>query len=318
MFLRNLLLILGCLCLIEGVALSVVWFNQLGNNSRINTNLDKPALSLPAVLMTIRAVPAGTLLRPEDIGWKEVAPGEVRPGNLVRGQISETELVGAISRRAYAANEVLIEAEFVKPSERQFLAALLKPDTRAVSISVDAPQSAAGLILPGDRVDVILTQNLNVGDSAAAPGNKWVSETVLRNVRIIAVDQSLSTAVKPGGTPRAILPMTEARAPKTVTFELTERQAERLFVAAQLGRLQFSVRPLEAHGISTTEDKFEPGPTWASDVSRAVREFAHKPSESSSTVDKSVRKAPVSTGPQSMFDANSSTNAGQLNNPNSL
>lgn len=284
MSVRNLLLAVGLLSLLAGFVLSVVWFNQMQT-----TTAERPEAVRQAILVAARSITTGTLLRPEDLGWKDVAAREIRAGNLVRGQISETEFVGAIARRPFTAGEPLVVSELVRPSERQFLAAALKPGTRAVSISVDAPQSAAGLILPGDQVDVILTQSFT--DSTADPAFKSVAETVLRDVRVIAVDQTLSTATRPTAAVRGPF-TTEGRVPRTVTFEVTERQAERLYVAAQLGRLQLSVRPLETGGPAEVGDKRE-GPTWASDVSPALNELTRRKPQSGSTVEGAVRRPPV-------------------------
>lgn len=286
MFIRNLLLVIGALCLLGGVALSVVWFNQIGRETA-----ETPAAARPAVLVAKHSIPAGTLLRPEDLGWQELGPNEIRVGQLARGQVSETEFVGAIARRAFAAGEALVSSDLVKPSERQFLAAVLKPGARAVSIAVDLPQSAAGLILPGDQVDVILTQSFAV-ESTADPARKSVAETVLHDVRVIAVDQSLSTAARPTATQRVPF-TTESRTPKTVTFEVTEQQAQRLYVAAQLGRLQLSVRPLQVPRGAPSESKHEPAPTWASDVSPALNELQPKSLQFGSTVWNSVRRPPI-------------------------
>jgi len=285
MLVRNLLLAIGLLCLLGGVALSVIWFTQMSNPT-----VEAPTTVRPAVLVATHPVPAGTLLRPEDITWKEVGPNEIGAGGLVRGQVSVGDFVGAIARRAFAADETLIASDLVRPSERQFLAAVLKPGTRAVSISVDAPQSAAGLILPGDQVDVILTQSFN--EASADVARKSVAETVLCDVRVIAVDQVLNTVAKPATAVRGAF-TAESRVPKTVTFELTERQAERLFVAAQLGRLQLSVRPLEVSVTGETDDGGIAGPTWASDVSPALNAIARKTPQSVSTVESSVRRPPV-------------------------
>jgi pilus assembly protein CpaB len=285
MLVRNVLLAIGVLCLLGGGALSVVWFNQM-----VRTSVEVPAAARAAVLVATHSIPAGTLLRPEDIGWKEVGPNESLPGHLVRGQVSEAQFVGAIAKRVFTADEMLIAADLVKPSERHFLAAVLKPGTRAVSIAVDAPQSAAGLILPGDLVDVILTQSFT--DAATDPARKSVAETVLHNVRVIAVDQSLSMAGKPAAPVRGAFTV-ESRVPKTVTFELTEAQAERLYVAGQLGRLQLSVRPLEVSISADTGSPRTTGPTWASDVSPALNAIARKIPQSVSTVESAVRRPPV-------------------------
>lgn len=293
MFIRNLLLAIGGLSMIGGAVLSVIWFNQIGT-----TTAEKPVVSRPAVMVATHAIPAGTLLRSEDIAWKETGAGEVKPGNIVRGQMADAEFLGAITRRDFTTGEHLIVSELVRPSERQFLAAVLKPGTRAVSISLDVPQSttgltmqgAAGLVLPGDYVDVILVQTFE--DSAVDATHKTVAETVLRDVQIIAVDQSLSSAEK--SAPRsAATPATAPRAPKTVTFALTEEQAERMFVATQMGRLQLSVRPLEGRNIASHYADARRRPTWASDVSSALNGIARKDHPAVSSIEKSVRRPPM-------------------------
>jgi pilus assembly protein CpaB len=286
MLVRNLLLAIGILSLLAGLALSVVWLSQMGSPTT-----ERPEMVRQAILVASHAVPTGTLLRPEDIGWKEVAAKDIRPGNLVRGQVSEAEFSGAIVRRELAAGEPLNVSELVRPNERQFLAAALKPGTRAVSIAVDAPQSAAGLILPGDQVDVILTQSF--ADTGTDPALRTVAETVLHDVRVIAIDQNLTTT-RPAGASRTLVPA-ESRVPKTVTFEVTEKQAERLIVAAQLGRLQLSVRPLEIGPATTGAAKGEAGPTWASDVSPALNELNRRKPQSGGTVEGAVRRPPMTS-----------------------
>ncbi|HZP69411.1 MAG TPA: Flp pilus assembly protein CpaB [Pseudolabrys sp.] len=224
-----------------GLALAVIWFNQ--------TSTPVPekaaAVAKPAVLVAAAAVSTGSLLRADDIAWKEVGPGEMRAGDIVRGQISESEFVGALARRDFSTGERLVAADLVRPNERQFLAAVLKPGMRAVSITVDASQGASGLARPGDRVDVVLTQNYPT-PTQPTDLHRSIGETVLRNVTVIAIDQSLSAAVKTDAPNRPGV-TAEARGPnpKTVTLELSESQAEVLFVASQQGRLSLSVRSLQ-------------------------------------------------------------------------
>jgi pilus assembly protein CpaB len=223
------------------------------------------------VLVAARAIGAGTLLRKEDISWK--ASSEIGPGYLLRGQMSEAEFLGAISRRDFADGEPLIASDFVKPGDTRFLTAVLKPTSRALSIFVDAAQSAAGLVLPGDHVDVILTQTFADNVTANA-GRRTVGETVLRDVRVIAVDQTLNppSAVAAANTVTG----TDAHLPRTVTLELFERQAEKLLVAAQLGKFQLAVRPLENPSAPLAKANHVNEPVWASDVSQAINEI-HRP-----------------------------------------
>jgi pilus assembly protein CpaB len=174
-----------------------------------------------------------------------------------------------------------LPAELIRAGDAQFLAAVLKPGMRAVSIAVDAPQSASGLVRPGNSVDVILIQSF--ADSAVESARKSVGETVLRNVRVIAIDQLLRGEPTP-----------EARTPKTVTLEVSESQAQVLLVAANLGRLQLSIRPLAGAPSESVEGTPPPTATWASDVSPALKELArkHPQSPAPSTIEGAVRRPP--------------------------
>lgn len=285
MLVRNILLAIGVLSLIAGLALSVTWLSRIGSAPTAEA-----APPRQAVLVTAHPVKAGTLLNRDDLQWRETVAGDIHAGDLLRGQVSETEFAGAIVRRDFAAGEPLIAADLVRPNERQFLAAALKPGMRAVSIAVDAPQSAAGLILPGDQVDVILTQTF--ADTAADPNARSVAETVLRDVRVIATDQALSTATQPAPTARSLVPA-DQRTPRTVTFEVTEKQAERLIVASQLGRLQLSVRSLEVAPQPQTVATRVVEPTWAAEVSPALNELTRrKPPGTGSGVESAIRRPP--------------------------
>ena len=266
MSVRKLLLFLGVALVIAGMWLATQWFNRVTAPVPQTAQQDRPAL-----LTALHALPSGTLLREGDFGWKDVAPGEMRPGQLMRGTTSETEFLGAITRRDFIEGEPLIGSELVKPGDRRFLAAVLRVGYRAVSISVDAPQTASGLALPGDYVDVILTQNF--GDNITNIASRSAGETVLRNVRVVAIDQSLGAPAKPGSPTGT--PATEQRIPKTITLEMNEQQAKKLFVAVQLGKLHLAVRPLEGGGAAALEKALQ-APLWASDASRAIREIGDR------------------------------------------
>lgn len=289
MFVRNTLLALGALCLIGGVLLSVVWYEQFALRAA-----QRPAPPRPAVLVATHDIAPGTLLRPEDMAFKEIPAWEMHAGALLRGQVSSNDYVGALTRRAFAANEHLAAADLVKPNDRQFLSAALKPGMRAVSLAVDLPQSASGLVLPADRVDIILTQTF--GDTAGGAARKTVAETVLSDVRVIAVDQALSTTGKaPAPAQRGLVVAadTSRPPPKTVTFEVAPRDAERLLVAAQLGRLQLLVRPLEIAGPGEPVRPARSQTVWASEVSSALRELPPAAAVQASPVEAAVRRPPI-------------------------
>ncbi len=171
------------------------------------------------------------------------------------------------------------------------MAAALKPGGRAVSIVVDASQSSSGLILPGDRIDVILIQSF--GDTVE-PSRREVAETVLVDVRVIAVDQSLNAVARVAPVERRV-GSPEPQLPKTVSLEVSPRQAETLLVASQLGRLGVSVRALEGSGVPTVASAGNVGPTWASDVSPALKQFRERqqrPFTTGSSIEKSIRTVP--------------------------
>lgn len=269
MLVRNILLALGALFVLAGLALAVVWLQQVGTSSDGPVAEAAPPPSL-SVLSATRELPSGTLLRPTDIVWKDIQPGELRPGNIVRGQSEEGAMLGAVTRRDFATGDALVASELVTPGDRRFLAAVLKPGLRAATIGVDESQISSGLILPGDRVDVILTQNFDTG--IAQTQHKSVGETVLRDLRVVAVGSSLGGEAKPESTETAA-PVVESKVPKTVTLELSEKEAERLFVAEQIGGIQLTVRPLESGAVLSLVADSGARPTWASDVSPALSEL---------------------------------------------
>jgi pilus assembly protein CpaB len=238
-----------------------LWFRQPSSSPASQVT----QLTTRSILMAAHPVPAGTMLRQDDMTWGDTAANQPIGSEIVSGSIADTELVGAVTRRAYAAREPLTEADLVKHGDREFLVAALKPGYRAISIAVDAAQSTSGLVSPGDRVDVILTQNFSVQGTDA--GHKSVGETVLRDLRVIAVDQILVAADKPEASTSTL---SDPKMPKTITLEVTERQAAALLVAEQLGKIDLALRgqqgPVPA--IPAAYDRIPP--VWASDVSRAL------------------------------------------------
>ncbi len=214
------------------------------------------------VLSAVRPLRAGTLLKPDDIATIEIdaatAPEGTRPDNPQ----ARAELFGAMLRRSMLPGEPMLREDVLRPGDHGFLAAVLAPGTRAVSVGVDAVSGTAGLIWPGDRVDLLLTQTM---DDHSLPLARRVSgETVLSDVRVIAIDQRLAQG--------AAAENENATAARTVTLEVNSRQAERVAVASRLGRLSLVVRAIPRQSddvVATTED---PPITWGGDVSPALRQ----------------------------------------------
>jgi pilus assembly protein CpaB len=275
MILRNILLGLGMLAMVAGVALGVIWLREPEpQQAAEQEQAPQPEMPRQSILVANRAITTGTLLTASDLRWKELAANQSAPVDaIVRGQVPEGDFVGSVSRRGFAAGDPLAESDLVKPNQGGFLAAVLAPAMRAVAVTVGAAESVAGLVAPGDRVDVILTQNFN--DTLVSAQRKSVGETVLHDVRVIAVDQALSGAIQAKQQPAPPTVGAEGRIPRTVTLEVTEQQAEKLLVALNLGKIELSMRPFEQSTTSTevpvAEGAATPTPTWASDVSPALK-----------------------------------------------
>ncbi len=220
------------------------------------------ALAPPAkvqVLVAAHPLRAGSLLKYDDIQPHEMLASAVPAGARLDTPQGRAELVGSMVRRSLQPPEALLPADLLRPGDHGFLAAVLRPGMRATTVGVDAVSGTAGLIWPGDHVDVILTE---VTDDQSLPAARRASaETVLGDVRVIAIDQQLMQGA--AGSPAD---QTTAR---TVTLEVTDTQAERVALAARLGHLSLIVRAADA-APDTPGSK--PPTTWGGDVSPALNQ----------------------------------------------
>jgi pilus assembly protein CpaB len=230
------------------------------------------------ILAAARPQHAGNLLVAEDVTAIEAPPDGDPPGSFVDSIASRTALHGAMVRRSIAAGEPILAPDVLNPGDRGFLAAVLGVGMRAVSVAVDAVSGTAGLIWPGDHVDLVLTQQIEDRDQ---PVDRRVSgETVLMNLRVIAVDQQLVQ----GG--QATL-TTAASANRTVTIEANPYDAERIAVASRLGRISLVVRSAAEDDKIGDKDApagstATPPVAWAGDVSPALRD--HPPNKSGESI----------------------------------
>ena len=190
------------------------------------------------VLVAARSVPAGTLLKDEDFIHRAMPVADVPQGAVTSGPETAGGLRGALLRRYLDAGSPLMASDILHPRDRGFLAAVLAPGTRAVSVGVDAITGNGGLIWPGDRVDLLLTQELN--EKIAPLARRIVGETVLTDVRVVAVDQSIARGAVAGSDNAT------GRLARTVTLEVTPQQAERAVVAERLGKVTVVIRSVEA------------------------------------------------------------------------
>lgn len=202
---------------------------------RVATAPAVKAPPLPEVIVATAALPAGMVVKAEHLAWQPWPKESVREGYFVKDQADMLEVIGSVVRSGIAPGEPILDGRIVRPGDRGFLAAMLTPGMRAVAVPVNAPSGIAGLIFPGDRVDVILTHTLNgEGGEAEKERVRRASETVLENIRVLATDQR--TDHEEGSS---------ANVAKTATLEVTPKQAEILSMVTELGRLSLSLRSLQ-------------------------------------------------------------------------
>lgn len=264
---RSIMLIAAALLLVIGtVFVAQTW---LESQRKVAEPVVQPKKE-PAVQVLVAevALPAGTFLKEEHMRWQPWPTDTAIPESyLVKKTTQPVDLFGAVIRRGIAAGEPITQGRIIKPGDRGFMAAVLTPGYRAMSIKIGADSGVAGLVFPGDRVDIILTHNVDKGDS----GSHRASETVLKNVRVLALDSRVDDET---GQPKLA---------KTATLELTPKQVEMLSVARELGRLSLSLRALAKNQAEldrlakTGEPLEEPEPTkghtytWDAEASVLVR-----------------------------------------------
>lgn len=184
------------------------------------------------VLVADGEIPAGTIISDGHLRW-QVWPEDGVAGYIVEGgPVARDSLLGAVARDGLIDGEPITERRVVRPGDRGFLAAMLTEDHRAMSVPVNAHSGLSGLVSPGDRVDVLLTHGVRDQDG----GDRQASETVLSDIRVLAMDQTTDGAE----AARQIA--------KTATLEVTPKQAEKLSLARRLGELSLSLRPVARKG----------------------------------------------------------------------
>ena len=240
------------------------------------------------ILAAARALPTGTILRDGDTKWIPWAATADTGKLYVKGKADSATLIGAVLREGLRTGEPVITGRVVQPHEQGFLAAVLTPGMRAVSLSLTPSAGVAGFIFPGDRVDVILTHTFSRKDVSALT-ERHVSETVATDVRVLALDQKSDNQTS------------EPKLAQLATLEVTPRQAEKIALASDMigtvnsgrGSLSLALRSLAADDkveqMDTLAGAIPPsalqplpvrtslreavkdngGPTWDSDVSSA-------------------------------------------------
>lgn len=203
------------------------------------------------VLVARNELPIGHFVREGDLRWQAWPDQSVPATYLVQGDADTEALLGGVVRSRMGPGDPITTDRIVMPGDRGFLAAVLQPGMRAATVPIDDSTGVAGLVFPGDRVDVLLSHEIEIlgVDNSVARDRFRATETVLSDIRILAIDQVIDDRVE------------DPKVADTVTLEVTPRQAEELRVVLSLGSLSLSLRSLGLPG----EDQVAgiPGPDKA-------------------------------------------------------
>ena len=227
---KKLVLLLGALIIAIGTALAARSLFMGASSPQAEAAVEAP--KGPKVLVAQRALPIGTIITADSIAFQQWPQELVQDAYFIDGEADMTKLLGTVVRFPVTAGEPVTQGALVAPGDRGFLAAALGAGMRAITIPVSAKTGVGGFVFPGDRVDLMLTQSVAANDGEPLK----VSETILKNLRVLATDQSTETETVDGKT--------VVRAFRTVTLEVTPRIAEKVSVAGTIGTLSLSLRSI--------------------------------------------------------------------------
>jgi len=201
---------------------------------------EAPAAPATLVLVAKEDLPAGTFVKAANMKWQAWPEDGLVEEYWIQGKRDMKELDGAVVRLLISAGQPITNSRVVHPGDRGFLAAVLNPGMRGVSVPVNATSGIAGFVFPGDWVDLILTIRVNVKDEETNNNEtRYFSETLLTDVRVLAVDQNIENEKG------------EVNVAKTATLEVTTKQAEMVAIALEMGSISLSL-----HSLAREQDRF--------------------------------------------------------------
>ena len=233
---RKIMLIVGALIVAIGAAFGV---NQMmrGASAPPVQAAAAPKSTGPSILVATRQLPVGTIIGPDAFRFQAWPEELVEANYFVKEKTDVNTLVGTVVRHNITAGQPVTQGSLVHPDDRGFLAAALGAGMRAVTVRVSAEQGVAGFVFPGDRVDLILTQDIQIKEGSSYPDEQLhTAETIVQNIRVLATDQRFEAEDDEGKTP--------VRTFGTVTLEATPDIAQKIAVAQGMGKLSLSLRPI--------------------------------------------------------------------------
>lgn len=200
-------------------------------------------VSQQKVLVAKTDLRVGTLLTPDEFKWANWPEATLNPAYYTQDIAPDAmeTLTGSVVRSAMYASEPIMPQKIVQKGETGFMAALLSPGKRAMTVEISPESASAGFILPDDRVDIILTQMIEFAGEDDRPP-VMVTKTILENARVLAIDQTF-------GDVDGIPTLTGS----TATMALDQEQAELLARSARVGSLSLTLRSAADAGYNEGE-----------------------------------------------------------------
>jgi pilus assembly protein CpaB len=203
------------------VFIAQVWLNNQANMQARNFEANKKTTAMQTVVVAKQPLRFGTELNAsmlEEVPW----PAATMPSGAF-SKISDVLHGGRrVVLTAIEPNEAVLSLKITGPGQRATLSALVKPGMKAVTIRVNDVEGVGGFVLPGDRVDVVLTRQIDKGSAT--------TEVVLQNARVLAVDQSADERAA------------KAAVAKSVTLEVSTVEAQKVWLASSVGNLSLLLR----------------------------------------------------------------------------
>ena len=240
------------------------------------------------ILVAAKELPVGTILSADDVAWQPWPQNGMNQAYFSGAKNKLKDVEGKVVRSPMNRGEPVTASAVISQGERGFLAAVLSPGMRAVTIKLSPVAGIGGFIFPGDRVDVIVTHTIEMSRAE----RYTAAETVFQNVRVLAVDQ------------RSTVQEEKIQIGKTATIEVTPKMAEKVAMLEKIGVLSLSLRSLTSDGslvaganpdsppISTTSSH-----TLGHEVSRFLPQMDAKAAANTVRVSRGNKLSTIEIGP---------------------
>lgn len=241
--------------------LAKTWIDSQRDKLISEAEKNKPEMTESVnILIAKQNLPSGLIMQPGHVEWQAWPEDGVAKSYILEGRDMLADVLGAVVRGGIIVGEPITAGRVIKRGARGFMAAVLRPGMRAVSVRMKPDTSVSGFIKPGDRIDLLVTHSV-VPAQSANPIRHTVVETILSDLKVIAIDQSSDDQ----GTAPLIF--------GTVTFEVTSKQAEIVTVAKRIGQLSMILRSLADPNVKANQAarrKNRRTTTWDSHASRVL------------------------------------------------